>query len=164
VVAQPGARSVIVMLGINDIAWPGTAFARTARRPTLDELSAGYRQLVAQAHRHGLRVIGATLTPFAGALPGTPLDDYYDTEKDALRQRVNDWIRHGGVFDAVIDFDAALRDPRHPERLAAPYDSGDHLHPGDAGNRAMAALVDLDALMPGVLNRQRDPSLATQGE
>ncbi|SDR52457.1 Lysophospholipase L1 [Paraburkholderia fungorum] len=148
VLTQPGASSVIVMLGINDIAWPGTAFARTARRPALDDLTAGYRQLIEQAHRRGLRVIGATLTPFEGALPGTPLDNYYDTDKDALRQRVNDWIRHSGVFDAVIDFDAALRDPVHPARLAERYDSGDHLHPGDAGNRKMAEFVDLGALVP----------------
>lgn len=150
VLTQPGVRSLIVLLGINDIAWPGTAFARTERRPTLDELTAGYRQLVTQAHARGVRVIGATLTPFSGALPDTPLDDYYHPDKDALRRQVNDWIRHSGVFDAVIDFDAALRDPKAPERLAAPFDSGDHLHPGDEGNRAMADAVDLKALLPGL--------------
>ncbi|MBN3851806.1 SGNH/GDSL hydrolase family protein [Paraburkholderia sp. Ac-20340] len=158
VLTQPGVGSVIVMLGINDIAWPGTAFARTARRPSLDDLTAGYRQLIEQAHRRGLRVIGATLTPFEGALPGTPLDNYYDADKDALRQRVNDWIRHSGVFDAVIDFDAALRDPVHPQRLAERYDSGDHLHPGDAGNRKMAEFVDLGALIPQPDAMQRDRS------
>lgn len=150
VLAQPGIRSVIVMLGINDISWPGTAFAREAHRPTLDDLTAGYRQLVEQAHSHGVRVIGTTLTPFEGALPGTPLDNYYQPDKDALRQQVNDWIRHSGVFDAVIDFDAALRDPAHPAKIAARYDSGDHLHPGDEGNRAMAEFVDLEALLPGL--------------
>ncbi len=149
VLAQPGAKSVIVMLGINDIAWPGTAFAPDASRPTLAALTAGYRQLVAQAHARGLRVIGATLTPFEGALPGTPLSNYYQRDKEALRQRVNDWIRHSGVFDAVIDFDGALRDPDHPTRMAARFDSGDHLHPGDEGNRAMAHAVDLEALLPG---------------
>jgi len=148
VLAQPGAQSVIVMLGINDISWPGTAFARDAQRPTLDAMTAGYRQLVEQAHARGVRVIGATLTPFENALPGTPLDDYYNSDKDALRQRVNDWIRHSGVFDAVIDFDAVLRDPAHPTRIAERYDSGDHLHPGDEGNRTMADAVDLDALLP----------------
>jgi len=148
VLVQPGVHSVIVMLGINDISWPGTAFARNAKSPTLDTLTAAYRQLVEQAHARGVRVIGATLTPFEGALPGTPLDNYYDPDKDALRQQVNNWIRHSGVFDAVIDFDEALRDPAHPARIAGPYDSGDHLHPGDEGNRAMAEAVDLDALMP----------------
>ncbi|MFT4101848.1 MAG: SGNH/GDSL hydrolase family protein [Burkholderiaceae bacterium] len=150
VLAQPGVRSVIVMLGINDIAWPGTAFARDARRPALDALTAGYRQLIEQARSRGLRVVGATLAPFEGALPGTPLDDYYDPDKDALRRQVNDWIRHGGAFDAVIDFDAVLRDPAHPARIAARFDSGDRLHPGDEGNRAMADAVDLDALLPGL--------------
>ncbi|MEG7688955.1 hypothetical protein U2044_15290, partial [Listeria monocytogenes] len=77
----------------------------------------GYAQLVAQARRRSVRVIGATLTPFAGALPGTPLDDYYQPEKDALRQQLNAWIRASGTFDAVLDFDAWARDPAHPQRL-----------------------------------------------
>lgn len=148
VLAQPGVRSVIVALGINDIAWPGTAFAPDARRPTLAELTAGYRQLVERARSRGVRVVGATLPPFEGALPGTPLDDYYGPEKDALRRQLNDWIRHDGAFDAVIDFDAALRDPAHPARMDARFDSGDHLHPGDEGNRAMAQAVDVGALLP----------------
>lgn len=150
VLAQPGVRSVVVVLGINDIAWPGTAFAREAPRPTLEALTAGYRQLIEQARSRGLRVIGATLTPFEGALPGTPLEDYYHPDKDALRRQVNDWMRNSGAFDAVIDFDAALRDPAHPARMAARFDSGDRLHPGDEGNRAMADAVDLDALLPGL--------------
>lgn len=148
VLAQPGVRSVIVALGINDISWPGTAFAPEARRPMLAELTAGYRQLVEQARSRGVRVIGATLTPFEGALPGTPLDNYYHPEKDALRQQVNDWIRHSGVFDAVVDVDAALRDPAHPTRIATRLDSEDHLHPGDEGNHAMAQAVDIDSLWP----------------
>lgn len=91
-----------------------------------------------------MRVIGATLTPFEGALPGTPLEDYYQPAKDALRRQVNDWIRHSGAFDA----DAILRDSAHSARLAARFDSGDRLHPGDEGNRALAAAVDLPALLP----------------
>lgn len=150
VLAQPGVRSVVVMLGINDISWPGTAFGREAARPTLESLAAGYRQLIAQARSRGIRVVGATLTPFEGALPGTPLADYYQPGKDALRRQVNDWIRHSGAFDAVIDFDAVLRDPGHPARIAERFDSGDRLHPGDEGNRAMAEAVDLDALLPGL--------------
>ncbi|MDR3400823.1 MAG: SGNH/GDSL hydrolase family protein [Pandoraea sp.] len=150
VLSQPGVRSVVVMLGINDIAWPGTAFEPTRARPTLAALVAGYRQLIEQAHSRRIRVIGATLTPFEGALPGTPLDNYYQPDKDALRQQVNAWIRHGGAFDAVVDFDAALRDPAHPTRIGALFDSGDHLHPGDEGNRAMAETVDLEALLPGI--------------
>lgn len=155
VLAQPGVASVIVLLGINDIAWPGTAFARTASRPSLEDLIAGYRQLIQRAHARGLRVLGATLTPFAGALPDTPLADYYQPAKEALRQRLNAWIRSSGAFDAVVDADAALRDPRQPTRLAAEYDSGDHLHPGDAGNRALAAAVDLAALLPAVASGQQ---------
>ena len=149
VLDQPGVSSVIVLIGINDISWPGTGFARKQARPTLAELQAGYRALAEQAHRRGLRILGATLMPFAGALPGTPLDDYYHSDKDALRRQLNAWLRTDGPFDAVIDLDAALRDPADPSRMAAAYDSGDHLHPGDAGNRAMAEAVDLDVLLGG---------------
>ncbi|WP_164136524.1 SGNH/GDSL hydrolase family protein [Stenotrophomonas maltophilia] len=144
---QPGVSSVIVLIGINDISWPGTAFARDQARPTLAELQAGYRALAEQARRRGVRIVGVTLTPFAGALPGTPLDDYYQPEKDALRRQLNAWLRTDGPFDAMIDLDAALRDPADPSRMAAAYDSGDHLHPGDAGNRAMAEAVDLDVVL-----------------
>lgn len=147
VLELPGVVSVIVLIGINDISWPGTAFAREQPRPTLAELQAGYRALAGQAHRRGVRIVGATLPPFAGALPGTPLDDYYQPDKDALRQQLNAWLRTDGPFDAVIDLDATLRDPAAPSRMASAYDSGDHLHPGDAGNRAMAEAVDLDVLM-----------------
>ena len=155
VLDQPGVASVIVLIGINDISWPGTVFARDETRPTLTELQAGYRELAEHAHARGLRILGATLTPFAGALPGTPLDDYYAVDKDALRQQLNAWLRTDSPFDAVIDLDAALRDPADPIRMAAAYDSGDHLHPGDAGNRAMAEAVDLEVLLgssetPGV--------------
>ncbi|MGB5907044.1 MAG: SGNH/GDSL hydrolase family protein [Stenotrophomonas maltophilia] len=147
VLDQPGVVSVVVLIGINDISWPGTAFARNQARPTLAELQTGYRALAELAHRQGLRILGATLTPFAGALPGTPLDDYYQPEKEALRQQFNAWLRSDSPFDAVIDLDAALRDPSDPSRMAAAYDSGDHLHPGDAGNRAMAEAVDLEVLL-----------------
>ncbi|WP_257620223.1 SGNH/GDSL hydrolase family protein [Janthinobacterium sp. NKUCC08_JDC] len=146
VLAQPGVRTVVVLLGINDISWPGTAFAPRQKRPTLEELTNGYAQLVAQARSRGVRVIAATLTPFAGALPGTPLSNYYQPEKDALRQQLNAWIRASGPFDAVLDFDALARDPAHPLRLLPAYDSGDHLHPGDAGNRALAEGIDLSLL------------------
>lgn len=147
VLDQPGVASVIVLIGVNDISWPGTAFARDETRPTLAELQAGYRDLAERAHARGLHILGATLTPFAGALPRTPLDDYYAPGKDALRQQLNAWLRTDGPFDAVIDLDAALRDPADPSTMAAAYDSGDHLHPGDAGNRAMAEAVDLEVLL-----------------
>ncbi|MFV7423717.1 SGNH/GDSL hydrolase family protein [Stenotrophomonas sp. 22692] len=144
---QPGVASVIVLIGINDISWPGTAFARNQARPALAELQAGYRALAEQARGRGIRIVGATLTPFAGALPDTPLDDYYHPDKDVLRRQLNAWLRTDSPFDAVIDLDAALRDPADPSQMAAAYDSGDHLHPGDAGNRAMAEAVDLEVLM-----------------
>jgi len=153
VLRQPGVTAVIVLIGINDISWAGTAFAPDQPRPTLAELQAGYRSLVRQAHAHGLRVTGATLPPFAGALPGTPLDDYFSVEKDALRIQLNDWIRQSDAFDTVLDLDQALRDPAAPQRLLPRYDSGDHLHPGDAGNRAMAEAVDLEALLPAPAGR-----------
>ncbi len=111
------------------------------------ELQAGYRALAEQARGRGIRIVGATLTPFAGALPDTPLDDYYHPDKDVLRRQLNAWLRTDSPFDAVIDLDAALRDPADPSQMAAAYDSGDHLHPGDAGNRAMAEAVDLEVLM-----------------
>ncbi|WP_332862099.1 SGNH/GDSL hydrolase family protein [Janthinobacterium svalbardensis] len=153
VLAQPGVRTVVVLLGINDISWPGTAFAPREQRPTLEELTAGYAQLIAQARSRGVRVVGATVTPFEGALPGTPLSDYYRLDKDALRQQLNAWIRASGLFDAVLDFDAWARDPAHPLRLLPAYDSGDHLHPGDAGNRALAERIDLSLL----LNKNQSP-------
>ncbi|MDV3464945.1 SGNH/GDSL hydrolase family protein [Stenotrophomonas sp. C960] len=144
---QPGVASVIVLIGINDISWPGTAFARNQARPALAELQAGYGALAEQARGRGIRIVGATLAPFAGALPDTPLDDYYHPDKDVLRRQLNAWLRTDSPFDAVIDLDAALRDPADPSQMAAAYDSGDHLHPGDAGNRAMAEAVDLEVLM-----------------
>lgn len=103
--------------------------------------------MIARAHARGVRVVGATLTPFEGALQDTPMRGYYSADKERIRQQVNAWIRHGGGFDAVIDFDAILRDPQHPTRLRPACDSGDHLHPSDAGSRAMAEAIDLHALL-----------------
>lgn len=147
VFAQPNVKAVIVLIGINDISWPGTAFARQQARPTVEAMIAGYQQLIALAHAHNVRIIGATLTPFEGALNGTPLENYYSPDKDALRKEINRWIRESGTFDAIVDFDAALRDPSHPARLAPAFDSGDHLHPGDKGNQAMAEALDLKTLL-----------------
>lgn len=142
VLAQPGASAVIVLIGINDISWPGTPFVTGKSLPTLPALTSGYRQLAAQARIRNLKIIGGTLPPFEGALSGTPLDAYYTPEKEALRQKVNAWIRTSGAFDAVVDFDLLLRDPAHPTRLLPEFDSGDHLHPGAKGNQAMAEAVE----------------------
>jgi lysophospholipase L1-like esterase len=147
VLSQPGVSDVIVLLGINDIGWPGSPFAPDERPATLDELTAAYRQLVAASHVRGVRVTAGTLPPFEGALAGTPYAGHYSPAKDRLRRQLNDWIRTAGVFDAVVDFDAVLRDPARPGRLRAGFDSGDHLHPGDAGYRAMAEAVDIGPLV-----------------
>lgn len=146
VLSQPEVESVIVLMGINDIGWPQTPLKPAEDLPTADDLIAAYRQLIARAHIHDVRIIGATLTPFEGALRDTPMQGYYNAEKEQLRQTVNEWIRTSGEFDAVIDFDAVTRDPEHPTRLHPDYDSGDHLHPSDEGYEAMAEAVDIDAL------------------
>ncbi|AVO57131.1 SGNH/GDSL hydrolase family protein [Pseudomonas chlororaphis] len=146
VLNKPGVKSVVLMLGINDISWPGTAFAPNAPLPSLEKLIAGYQQLINQAHRHNLRIIGTTLLPFEGALEGSIIEHYHSVPKEQLRQALNRWIRTSQAFDAVIDFDQMTRDPRQPTRLLPLIDSGDHLHPGDAGNRAMAEGVDLEVL------------------
>jgi lysophospholipase L1-like esterase len=143
VLSQPGVSDVIVLLGINDIGWPGSPFAPQERPATLDELTAAYRQLVAAAHVRGVRVTAGTLPPFEGALEGTPYAGHYSPGKEHLRQELNQWIRTAGAFDAVVDFDAVLRDPENPRRLRPAFDSGDHLHPGDAGYRAMAEAIDI---------------------
>lgn len=147
VFAQPNVKAAILLIGINDISWPGTDFAPDRTRPTADEMIAGYQQVIALAQANDVRLIGATLPPFEGAMAGTPLGNYYNPEKDALRQEINRWIRESGAFDAIVDFDAALRDSANPSRMNPAFDSGDHLHPGDAGNRAMAEAIDLDALL-----------------
>ncbi|WP_050409397.1 SGNH/GDSL hydrolase family protein [Massilia sp. NR 4-1] len=146
VLDQPHAGALVLMLGTNDIGWPGSALAPKEAAMTAERLIAGYRALIERARQRQLRVVGATLPPFAGALSGTPITGYDSPAKDALRRQVNDWIRNSGAFDAVADFDAVLRDPAHPERLLPAYDSGDHLHPNDAGFQAMANAIDLPAL------------------
>jgi len=148
VLVKPQLKSVVLLLGINDISWAGTPFAPDAVPPSADRLIAGYRQLIAQARLRKVRIVGATLLPFEGSLAGTPMQGYYTAEKDRLRQTINHWIRSSGEFDAVVDFDALTRDPARPSRLLPRYDSGDHLHPGDAGYQAMAAALN-DALLFG---------------
>lgn len=134
VLTATGAQSVIMLLGINDIGGQPQH-----RDPA--PIIAGLRQVAAQVQADGLRIIGGTLTPFGGS-------GNYTEELEGVRLAVNDFIRTSGVFDEVVDFDAALRDPADPHRLRPEYDSGDHLHPADAGYRAMAAAVRLDRLGP----------------
>jgi lysophospholipase L1-like esterase len=140
VLAPAAVRWVIVFEGVNDLgglARDGEVSAAEHAARVQQVLSA-YQQIIARAHAHGLRVYGATITPYVGS-------NYYHpgplSEGDRLA--VNQWIRGAGHFDAVIDFDSALRDPEHPERLLPGYDCGDHLHPSPAGFRAMANAVSL---------------------
>ena len=149
VLGQPGITSVVLLMGINDISWPGSTFEPQEPATQAEALIAGYRQLIARAHARGVRIVGATLTPFEGALTmqGSPIAKYYSPAKDAVRQRINAWIRSSGEFDAVLDFDAVVRDPQKPLRMLPAYDSGDHLHLGDAGNKAVAESIDLKRLL-----------------
>jgi lysophospholipase L1-like esterase len=144
VLSTPGLTHIIVLIGINDIGsggmqFPGATGPAPAMR-TPEDLIAGYRQLIARAHSMSplVKIYGATLTPFEGTFSG-----YYSPGKDKIREAVNQWIRTSGEFDAVIDFDKAVRDPEHPSKMAPEYDSGDKLHPGDAGYRKMADSIDL---------------------
>ncbi|KAA2258766.1 SGNH/GDSL hydrolase family protein [Solihabitans fulvus] len=138
---QPGARTVIVLEGINDIGF--SYFDNPCAKPnqlvTTQELIAAHREIIRQLHAHGLKAIGATLTPFKGA-------GYYTDAGNQTRKELNDWIRTSGEYDAVVDFSSALANPADPEAVRAEFDSGDHLHPNAAGYRAMAAAVDLDLL------------------
>ena len=150
VLAQPGVTDLIVLEGINDIGWPNIK----PRLPdgntpkdlpmwhevvSADDIIAGLQQIIARAHQHGIRVFGATLTPYEGA-------DYYTPDGETKRQAVNQWIRTSGAFDGVFDFDAAVRDPNHPSQFRAEYQSGDHLHPSAAGYKAMAGAIDIATL------------------
>jgi lysophospholipase L1-like esterase len=134
--AQPGVRAVVLLIGINDInfaAMPPRAgldcdFPHT--QVTAQALIDGYKRVIAEAHRRGVRIYGATLTP--ASLP---------SQREMIRLTVNNWIRTGAAFDGVVDFDGALRDPVQPDRLRAVYDSGDHVHPSDRGYAEMARAV-----------------------
>ena len=135
VLAQSGAKYVILLEGINDIGH--TAQPRVpADVITTQDLILAYTQLVARAHAHGLKIYGATITPYKGA-------KYFAPKGEEIREAVNQWIRTSGIFDGVIDFDKAVQDPANPNAIAPAYDSGDHLHPGDAGYEKMANSIDL---------------------
>ncbi|MGW4115216.1 GDSL-type esterase/lipase family protein [Actinosynnema sp. NPDC004786] len=137
VLAQTGVAWLVVFEGINDLC---TAEATPeAQEQLVEDLCAAYEQIVVRAHAHGIKVYGATLAP----LGGNEAYDDPDGLRDASRRAVNEWIRGGGAFDAVLDFDAAVRDPEEPRRLLAAYDEGDHLHLGPAGYQALADAVPL---------------------
>jgi lysophospholipase L1-like esterase len=153
VLTQTGVTDVIVLEGINDIglATNNMGLPRAEPPPTAMELIGAHKQLIERAHAHGLTILGATLTPFEGT---TAVPDYWTAEREATRQAVNQWIRTSGAYDAVIDFDLALRDPMQPTKLLKTYDSGDHLHPGDAGYKAIADTIPLALFSSG-----REPSI-----
>lgn len=137
IIEQTGATHVIVLEGINDIG-----MARQPPGPSAEDLIAAHEQIVARAHAQGLKIFGATLTPFEGAA-------YFTPEGELKRQAFNKWMRTGKVYDAVIDFDAVVHDPQNPAKILPRFDSGDHLHPNDAGYEAMGNAIDLKLFESG---------------
>jgi lysophospholipase L1-like esterase len=133
VLSKPEVEFMTLLIGINDI---GNSARGTGPFVTPEDIIAGYRQIIARAHAHGIKVYGGTLTPIKGS--GY---DFPQAEDD--RQAVNEWIRTSGEFDAVIDFDLATRDPSDPAQFLPAYDSGDHLHPNDLGYQVMAGTIPL---------------------
>jgi lysophospholipase L1-like esterase len=146
VLAVPGVAYVVIFLGVNDLGLsygqptgPMAELFRSqmpAHKATAERMVAAYRQLIDRAHGKGLKVYGATIAPYEGAA-------YYSAEGEAARQAINTWIRTGGAFDAVLDFDAVFRDPARPTQIAGSLHSGDHLHGSDAGYEAVAKSIDL---------------------
>jgi lysophospholipase L1-like esterase len=150
VLSLPGTTSMIVLLGINDIGFPrvrmpGAKGTEAKEGPfaseavSADEMIVGLKQIVGRAHAHGIKVLGATLTPFEGT-------NVYNESGETIRQAVNKWIRSTDAFDAIVDFDKAICDPERPTRVRPEYDSGDHIHPSAAGYKAMADLIPLSLL------------------
>lgn len=135
VLGQTGATYVIVLEGINDLGM-------TKPTPPVEDLIAAHQQIVERAHAHGLKIYGATLTPFEGAA-------YFSADGERKRQAFNNWLRTSKVYDGVIDFEAVVRDPQNPTKILPLYDSGDHLHPNDAGYLAMGNAIDLKLFETG---------------
>ncbi len=141
VLTQGGLAYVIVLLGTNDMGFsqlaPGTFPPSVAlTNVSADDIIAGYKQVIRRAHEQGARIYGGTVLPFEGAF-------YWDAAAEVKRETINQWIRTSGWFDAVIDFEKVVRDPSAPTKLLPAYDSGDHLHPNDAGYAAMGNSIDL---------------------
>jgi lysophospholipase L1-like esterase len=133
VIAQSGAKYLLILEGINDI---GRLHGPPDAGLTAADLISALNQMVVRAHAHGIAVIGCTLTPYHGA-------GYYTENGEAIRKAVNEWIRTGGALDGFVDLEAAVRDPNHPDTFLPSVDPGDHLHPNDAGYKAMGAAIDL---------------------
>jgi lysophospholipase L1-like esterase len=141
VLAEPGVKYAIVLEGINDIGHAGSS-APPSEAVTAEDIIAAMKQMIERAHEQGVRIIGATLTPFEGESQSSR--GYYTAEKAKIRDAVNEWIRKGNAFDGFVDFDKAVRDPQNPTKFLPLYDSGDQLHPSDAGYKAMGDAIDLN--------------------
>ncbi len=139
VLSLPGVRWMTLLEGINDITFSALPIFST-EAVTAEDLIGGYRQIIERAHLHGIKVAGATIMPVGGV-------STYRDSGEAVRQAVNQWIRTSGAFDAVIDFDALMRDPADPKRLRPEFDPGDHVHPDDKGNERMAEAIDLSVFL-----------------
>ncbi|MGG1573897.1 SGNH/GDSL hydrolase family protein [Fictibacillus sp. NRS-1165] len=135
VLEQPGVTDIILLEGINDIGQEPHEFDSS-------KIIAGMEQIIDKAHAKGIKVYGGTLTPFRG----TTIANYFTEEGEKTREEVNQWIRTSGAFDEVIDFERMIQDPADPQRLLPAFDSGDHLHPSDAGFQAMANGIDIALL------------------
>ena len=136
VLSQPGVKWLIVLEGINDIGIGSLPGAEPADAVTADDLIAGYKQIIERAHVHGIKVIGATLTPYVGAA-------YASDSGEMIREAVNKWTLTSGAYDAVVDFDTVVQDPSNPKQIRPAYNIRDHLHPNDEGYKAMAEAVNL---------------------
>jgi lysophospholipase L1-like esterase len=136
VLSLGGVKWLVLLEGINDIGRATGTNAPPDGTISAEEVIAAYRQIIERAHMHGIKVMGGTLTPYAGAA-------YYSEAGESIREAVNTWIRSGGGFDSVVDFEAAVRDPDNPKQFRPGFNITDHLHPNDAGYKAMAEAIDL---------------------
>jgi len=143
VLDQSGVKYVVLGLGINDMLFPAFPFTPAGETGAADQVIAGYRELIARAHQKGIRIIGTTNPAFEKSAFEGFVESFFTPEREAIRQKVNTWILSSGEFDAVVDLDKVLRDPARPTRLLPAYDSGDHLHPNNAGCAVEANAIPL---------------------
>ena len=137
VLAQPGVTHTVTMLGTNDLR---NRNGKSDEEVTAPQMIAGLKQFAVRGQARGIKVIGGTLTPFENEtfLPGA-----WNPKREGVRQAVNEWLRQTDAFDAIVDFDRAVRDPGHPTQMLPIYDCGDHLHPSDLGYRTLGDAIDL---------------------